>query len=109
MRLLICALPILALAQGTSTTGTSLPTPIIVNFPNGTIERVYFVQPVVRSLNDFNAVERDALVLEDRSPLCKIDSILLACKGLAAKATPFCSSFLNIPVSTSIVVIQPTT
>jgi hypothetical protein len=41
------------------------------------------------------------IALGERSPICKIDALLLASKALAAKATSFSSSFLHIPTSNS--------
>jgi hypothetical protein len=52
---------------------------------------------------------RSFLGLEDRSLICKIDAVLLAFKVVAAKASPFCSSYLHLASSTKVVTITPST
>ncbi|KAE9380814.1 hypothetical protein N431DRAFT_477682 [Stipitochalara longipes BDJ] len=54
-------------------------------------------------------VERANQDLEDRSLICKIDAVLLAFKAVAALATPFCSSYLQIPTSTQVIPTTPLT
>jgi hypothetical protein len=41
--------------------------------------------------------------IDERSLICKIDVVLLACKALGAQATTFCSSYLHISTSTTTV------
>jgi len=41
--------------------------------------------------------------VEERSLVCKLDAVLLACKALGAVATTFCASYLHIIPSTSVV------
>jgi hypothetical protein len=45
----------------------------------------------------------------NKSLICKIDAVLLAFQAVAAKATPFCSSYLHLAASTSVVVTTPLT
>lgn len=57
-----------------------------------------------RSLEEQNHAE-----IEDRSLICKLDAVLLACKVLGAQATTFCSSYLHISTATVVVPsISPT-
>ena len=51
-----------------------------------------------RSHDELNQAEVD-----ERSLVCKLDAVLLACKVLGAQATTFCSSYLHISTSTSVV------
>ncbi|KAN0119312.1 hypothetical protein V8E51_001520 [Hyaloscypha variabilis] len=45
----------------------------------------------------------------ERSLICKLDAVLLACKILGAQATTFCISYLNIEPSTTVMtVLSPT-
>jgi hypothetical protein len=53
--------------------------------------------------------ERSDEDLEVRSLICKIDAVLLAFKAVAALASPFCSSYLHIPISTYVTVTTPVT
>jgi hypothetical protein len=48
--------------------------------------------------DDLNGVE-----LDERSRICKVDAVFLTCKVLGAQATIFCSSYLHIPASTSVI------
>jgi hypothetical protein len=51
--------------------------------------------------------EQEYAEIEDRSLICKLDAVLLACKVLGAQATTFCSSYLHI--STTTVIVSKTT
>ncbi|KAE9378319.1 hypothetical protein N431DRAFT_461848 [Stipitochalara longipes BDJ] len=53
--------------------------------------------------------KRSSQDLEDRSLICKLDLVLLAFKAVAAKATPYCSSYLHIPTSTIVKTTTPLT
>lgn len=47
--------------------------------------------------------KEDYADIEDRSLICKLDAVLLACKVLGAQATTFCSGYLHISSTTVIV------
>lgn len=51
--------------------------------------------------------ELDHTEVAERSLVCKLNVVLLACKALGAQATTFCSSYLHI--STSTIVISTST
>lgn len=53
-----------------------------------------------RSHKEFNQVE---VQVDERSLVCKLDIVLLACKALGAQATAFCISYLHLAASTSVV------
>ncbi|KAE9380884.1 hypothetical protein N431DRAFT_459799 [Stipitochalara longipes BDJ] len=86
----------------------SSPTPLSVTSVRIITEYVVvpFPKPFPRNLL---VDARSFLGLEDRSLLCKIDAVLLAFKLVAAEASPFCSSYLHLAGSTSVVVTTPLT
>lgn len=85
---------------------TSTPAPLSVTAVK--IVTQYVIVPFPEPF-PFNLLvdARSLFGLQDRSLLCKIDAVLLACKAVAAKASPFCSSYLHLATSTKVVVVIP--
>ncbi len=47
--------------------------------------------------------EKQVEGVEERSLICKLDAVLLACSALGSVATTFCASYLHTTPSTSVV------
>jgi len=88
--------------------GISKPTPLSITTVK--IITTYVVVPFPEPFPMNLLIDaRSFLGLQDRSLICKIDAVLLACKAVAAKASPFCSSYLHLASSTTVVVVTPST